>query len=375
MPKTKEEFKEIAHCGGQYNITIKTDASGERTIQFGWSHSRPTAASVFAIYALPQGFPVGTMHIGGIGAPSNPAPTDDSLTIFISSDTHGMFGHQCSSCDGYWRSCGAPSLWAMTCPYCSVRAETHHFRTDGQKKYIKECCDQIQKSLCADEDGEYSVSMDEVVDAIGKDHKKPSFYYAEESQQNKYKCQACDDINDVLGRYAFCSTCGTHNGLQELEQELQNIKKNVLEGGPYESCVKDAVSAFDSYCRQIAKMLVNNIPMTPARKKQWGKKLFHNLKKCAGDLENVFDIKPLKNLKSEDVEFAALMFHRRHIYEHNGGEADDKYIADSGDNSVRPKQTIRETSESANKILAIVSKMATNIHRDFHLIIPPVKGH
>ena len=45
------------------------------------------------------------------------------------------------------------------------------------------------------------------------------------------------------------------------------------------------------------------------------------------------------------------MFHQiAHIYEHNGGEVDEKYIKNSGDTSVRIKQVIRETSQTVNRI-------------------------
>ena len=68
------------------------------------------------------------------------------------------------------------------------------------------------------------------------------------------------------------------------------------------------------------------------------------------------------------------MFHRRHVYEHKAGEADEKYIADSGDKSVRPKQALRETQESAHRIVGLVLKMAANVHRVFHEILPPEEG-
>jgi hypothetical protein len=67
------------------------------------------------------------------------------------------------------------------------------------------------------------------------------------------------------------------------------------------------------------------------------------------------------------------MFHRRHVYEHNGGEADEKYIADSGDASVRPKQALRETQESANRIVSIILRMCENLHAGFHEIFPTQK--
>ncbi len=76
-------------------------------------------------------------------------------------------------------------------------------------------------------------------------------------------------------------------------------------------------------------------------------------------------------MKPDDVEFAELLFHRRHVYEHKGGEADEKYIQDSGDTSVRPKQLLHETVESAHRITGLVERMATNLHRGFHEILPP----
>lgn len=65
------------------------------------------------------------------------------------------------------------------------------------------------------------------------------------------------------------------------------------------------------------------------------------------------------------------MFYRRHVYEHKGGEADEKYIEDSGDTSVRPKQALRENQESAHRIAGLVLKMAGNLHKAFHEILPP----
>jgi hypothetical protein len=71
MPMT--EFQEIAHCGGQFTVNIK-DEDGRRSVAFGVRHSRPTPARWFAIYCLPQGVPVGTIQLGGIGDAWNPAP-------------------------------------------------------------------------------------------------------------------------------------------------------------------------------------------------------------------------------------------------------------------------------------------------------------
>ena len=324
-----DEFQEIGHCGGKFTVDVKTGADGNRGIQFGIRHSRPTPASWFAVYALSQGIPVGTIHMGGIGDSWNPAPFPGCVPIFIASDTQSMFGHQCPNCGGYWRSRAAPSQWKMTCAYCGVRADTHQFLAEGQLKYLEACCELIVHAMQSDDDGEHFIDMDTVADAVGKDGTKPEFYYAEEIQQNKYTCLACGDVNDILGRYGYCSTCGTHNGLLELGADIELIRDRINKNSNYEACAKDTVASFDSFARQLAKQMATRIPMTQKRRKEWKGKLFHNLKACAEDLNTVFDIKPFKSLRPEDIAFAVLMFHRRHVYEHNGGEADEKYIRNS----------------------------------------------
>ena len=375
MQKPREDFQEIGHCGGQYTIEVKTAENGSRSIQFGITHSRPTAASWFEIYALPQGIPVATVHMGGLmggsGETESPYSPTEYYRIFIASDKLGMFGHQCPMCNKYWRSKGVPALWRITCPYCGFRTNTHGFLTIGQLKYVKACCARIDEAIYSEDDGKHTIDMDEVADAAGKDLKKPELYYAEESQQTAYNCPACGDSNDILGRYGYCSCCGTYNGVLELEKDINNIQDVIKSGQAYEACVKGAVAAFDSYARQIAKQLRTRIPMTSKRRKEWNKRLFHNLKLCAEDLNTTFDIDMFKGLEQSDIKFAILMFHRRHVYEHNGGEADEKYIIDSGDTSVRPRQIIRETRENALRITSLVMKMSKNVQKGFHDIFPP----
>lgn len=68
------------------------------------------------------------------------------------------------------------------------------------------------------------------------------------------------------------------------------------------------------------------------------------------------------------------MFCRRHIYEHNGGEVDQKYLDASGDTTVRLKQVIRETQEGAHELLGSLVKMARKLHAGFHELITVEDG-
>lgn len=291
--------------------------------------------------------------------------------VFIGSDSEGKFGHECPSCNGYWRD----EAGTNCCPYCGMRAEVHAFLTAAQRSYIEQYCAKIRELLAADADGEYTIDMDAVADAAGNEAQKPPFYYAEESQQNRFKCSTCGSFNDILGLFGYCSRCGTRNDLQELsEKVIPAIRDRINAGGPYESCVKDSVAAFDSLVGRYVGQLIRQIPLTQSRKNRLENRRFHNLQHVATELKDIFDIDILDGVKSDDVAFATLMFHRRHVYEHNGGEADEKYIADSGDKSVRPKQAIHETQESAHQIAGLVVKMAGNLHRGFHELLPPLDG-
>jgi hypothetical protein len=250
----------------------------------------------------------------------------------------------------------------------------HELVTYGQLEYVRSFCDLVVEAMHSDKDGERAIDMDAVADAISESRPKPAFYYCEESQQNKYECSSCGDVNDILGRYGFCSCCGVHNGLQELSIDLDKIRERIESGERYEDCVKDAVAAFDSFARQISKKLADLIPMTPRRQNEWNRKLFHNLRTRAEDLKSVFDIDIFKGLDQDEVAFGDLMFHRRHVYEHNGGEADAKYIADSGDTTVRPKQLLREDESTALRTINFVRKIAANFSKGFASIFPREEG-
>ena len=43
-------------------------------------------------------------------------------------------------------------------------------------------------------------------------------------------------------------------------------------------------------------------------------------------IKEIFGIDILEGLDPEDVAFAKLIFHRRHVYEHKGGEADENTL-------------------------------------------------
>jgi len=246
------------------------------------------------------------------------------------------------------------------------------FLSSQQQIFIQQCCAALSEALRSGP-GQYEIDMDAVADAAkaeDKDRPKPRFYYVELSQQNRYECEACGAFNDILGDVGYCTACGTRNDLQHLQEKtIPNLRTQINSGGPYETCVKLAVSSFDSFVDPYVTQLVARVPMTIGRKSML-KGRFHDLDSAAAIFAEAFDINILESLTQEQIASAKLMFHRRHVYEHKGGAADEKYIRDSGDN-VQPRQALRESQESAHKIVTIVQQLAKNLHNGFHRIFPP----
>ena len=364
-----KEFEEIAVSGGKVTFTIRTDDSGRLSYQVGYSGSSPGPMVLIGVYALPQGIPVGSIQLGGIGQPWNPPPVPGCFAVLIASDSQGRFGHQCPSCAGYWRS----GPWPSICPYCASMLDGYQFLSEAQARYVSHYCDVLNDALDAAKDGEVVIDMDAVAKAAENNEDIPAFYVAEQSQQCKFQCVACDEFNDILGLFGYCSGCGTRNDLEHFETHtITNIRERLNAGDVPEDCVRDAVASFDTFTSQYAKQLAKRVPMVSARSNRLSVQRFHNLEEIASVLKSWFGIDIGSGISKDEWAATVLMFHRRHVYEHNGGEVDQKYLDDSGDTTVRLKQHIRETKENAHKLLGSLLRMAKNIHRDFHQLFPPL---
>jgi hypothetical protein len=93
----------------------------------------------------------------------------------------------------------------------------------------------------------------------------------------------------------------------------------------------------------------------------------------------MFEIDPIRGLQNADVNFLKMMLHRRHIYEHNDGVMDERYVVDSGDPGAREGVLLRESRENANRLLGLCTRMVENMQADFHELFPltewPINYH
>ena len=363
------DFEEVSHSGGKITFDIKTDDDGRQAYQVTFKSSRSVPHSLVGVYALPQGVVVECIELRGIGSPWNPPPFSGCVPVLIASDSEGHFGHTCPHCGGYWRS----GPWPHFCPYCAASSAPYNFLSEAQLRYVKHYCNTLFEALDAREDGNVEIDMDAVADAACKDEERPSFYVSEVSQQKKFNCSACNEFNDILGRFGYCSTCGTRNDLMEFENSVvPEIRAQLNAGSLPEDCLRNAVALFESFVRQVGMQLANLVPMSRRRKQRLLKQGFHDLSEVSRILLTWFDINIFSGISENERERTILMFHRRHVYEHNAGEVDQKYLDDSRDTTVQSKQHIHETRKDVHDLLGFLAQMFWNLHSGFHEILPPL---
>jgi len=366
----REDFSEVGHTGGKASFKVISDSHGYVKYQIGYSHSSPNPATFIGIYAHPDGFPCGNIKLGGIGQPFNPPPFPNCIPVFMASDSQGKFGHECPECKKHFRSDSIPANFPLTCPYCSLRGESFHFLTPPQKIYIKHYVDQLIEGcedIKPDSEVEIVIDMNLVADSVAE-KPRPDFYYTSTMQQSEFRCSQCNCYNDIRGRYGYCSSCGTRNNLDVLKVSLEKIREQVIDDSLSPSdAVKRIISEFDSAARDCASQFTTRVPMKESRVNRLSQLLFHNLDKFVEIMDRFFGVNLLKGMDS-DTNFVRMMFCRRHVFEHDGGVATDRYLSESGDEGTEQGTLIRETKENVHRLIGNIIKIFKNLDNDFHEI-------
>jgi hypothetical protein len=241
------------------------------------------------------------------------------------------------------------------------------------RHYIDTLLRGLEEEMQPGTERELVIDMDAVADR-GADQPRPAFYYAEEAQQTRYQCAKCDDFNDIRGRFGYCASCGWRNNVSSLKAAFESLRAR-LNGRQVtsEDAVKSSVSEFDACCRDMARQLARRIPMKAARKAELERLIFHDVESpTIAMMKAMFDVDVLRSV-GDDLPFVKMMMHRRHVFEHNGGVADARYVQLSGDAEAREGTLIREAQANAHRLVNGLTRMAENVERDFHEIFAPTE--
>jgi len=248
--------------------------------------------------------------------------------------------------------------------------------TTAQRAYVNHYLNTLLKGLEAEmqpgTERQFVIDMDAV--ARQQDEPKPDFYYSAEAQQTRYKCDHCGEFNDIRGVFGYCASCGWRNNCQFLRAAFDSLRErlNSRQSGA-EDTVRSAVSEFDACCRDLTLQLTNRVPMKRGRQADLERLTFHDVEATAiATLKSLLDIDMLRGMH-DDINFIKMMMRRRHLFEHNAGVADARYVAESGDPNAQAGLLIRETQGNAHRFIGCLARIVENFDRDFHEIFPPTQ--
>jgi hypothetical protein len=377
MTTYREDFREISHCGGKMYFKIGCDGEGKKSISTGWTANSPKNFVVVGLYAdLGSGDVVSDFLIGGIGQANRPQPPPNAISILLGSDSHARWGHECPPCNSYFRSAHHPAIYPLTCAYCGLQADAHYFLTNSQRKYVNHCVSLVVDCVNYIQQGETKevvIDMDDAVD-LDASQPKPEFYYVEKGLQTEFNCNKCGEYNDIRGRYGYCSNCGWKSNGSEFRAKCQAIRGGMNDSSLQpDSALRAIVSEFDACCRDFSTQIRNRIPMKPARRKSLEKSFQDLGSDSVSILKLVTDIDLMKSVSDTDKAFLNLMMHRRHVFEHLGGVADQRYIQESGDTNCEVGDLLRENRESVHRFVGLLNRITDNFECDFHEIFMPTE--
>lgn len=194
-----------------------------------------------------------------------------------------------------------------------------------------------------------------------------------EEWEQDIQCPKCQTQYSVIGLAYFCPCCGINVIENVFDESLDIIEKMIISlpemenslakshgkdkavsicRAMLEGSLGDVVSAFQKFAEEKYKTLstklvrVNDFQIVDK-----GSALFL---KATGQGYNTW-------LTDDEIEFMNLMFQRRHVFEHNGGIVDQKYLANSRDTTYAAGQRLVIRDGDAVGLIKIVKKLGQGI--------------
>jgi len=254
----------------------------------------------------------------------------DILTFQISIPTdEGFLGRECNNpdCKKYFRVFAESIEEELYCPYCGTKFSGNELWTSEQLQYIRQASEEEAKEYLYSEidkafgglarrmRGNKYITFKHTPMNYRAKLVQPS--YSEKTVDTELVCPECHYRFQIFGIFGFCPKCRTEN-LKIFDANLAIILKEIANSQDPNRALRhaysDLVSTFEQFCRKKALSFTQETThfqnITSAR--DFFKK-HHNT--------NIFD-----GISEDDQRIIRRVFQKRHIYEHDGGIINTKYI-------------------------------------------------
>jgi hypothetical protein len=335
----------VPHAGGK--ITISPDEGGFYQLRLEMNSGH--GGGMYQVAMSRQGTPLAVVPASGLGQ-SRPYP-QPSVLAFVMSDTDTLWGRRCSVCKSYFRT--DHTYGFTTCPYCTFEADSLWFLTEHQLDYLRKFVEAANRAI--NEQIEVVINFDDVTDAA-------EWTYDERKLQHKFLCKACGVSVDILGEYGSCPKCGKRNSGGVFNRKLNDIDLGIAEADQNRRAdlLNNAVAVFEAMANDFKKIMLA-MPSHPNRKKQIEKVNFQDIISSSQQLTNWFAFELDAGVKNEDLTFVNLMFKRRHLFVHNAGRVDQKYLDETGDHTFELNEMVVVGADELKRLVPLVRMLGSNL--------------
>ncbi|MCR6110058.1 hypothetical protein HXA35_06925 [Bacillus sp. A301a_S52] len=289
----------------------------------------------------------------------------------IPTDDNGLYGRECSICEGYFKVKGDKGLDTelITCPYCGYRSKMDEFFTPDQIEYIQSVVFQelgkfVHNSFKQLEKGNRKGFLTFKVNSKLK--RLPLKLYSEQQLQTNTKCEVCELDYAIFSVFSYCPNCGNDNIFQVFKKSLDSLNKQLkafskleIEDKDFlqevlEGIFKNAVSKFDG----LGKQLKGKLP-SPLEKKR---SPFQNIFILNKELIKHTHINLEDQIGSEEFKVVIKLFQVRHILEHNYGQIDEEYIEKTGEVLRRIGERYLVSVEETDFLLEVIERLGEHLY-------------
>lgn len=212
----------------------------------------------------------------------------------------------------------------MHCPYCAASFSNDQLWTNDQLEYVRGV---VAHKVLPDIVDEFRRMMRDTFKGpnwtfkSGGPTPRPPMPVppTEKAVDSELRCPDCAVRFQVDGIFGYCPGCRSEN-LRLYDANLEIIRREVAGGAAPERTLRhayaDLVSTFEIFCRKEAA----TTSISPAR--------FQNLGAARQAFLNGLGVDILAGLAATDNLALRRAFQKRHVWEHNDGVIDQRYVSE-----------------------------------------------
>jgi len=310
----------------------------------------------------------------------NPRGMGNQIRISLPTDENGLISRKCPNfyCGGVFKVKTGTGLKGSNlpchCPYCGHKTDMGEFNTPEQIEYAKSVAiNQITNAIKKDMEYwgkqlERSTSNSFIKMSVDyKSHPHPIRYYQEKQIETFVTCDVCTLEYAIFGVFAFCPDCGTHNSVQILNKNLELVVKEIafastiedaeLAKRLIEDALENAVSSFDGFGRATCSAFADKSSNANEAKEI----SFQNVAGAQSRVQLLFGVDITNRIKTEQWDFVARCFQKRHLLAHKMGVIDDEYVKKAKDPQAIEGRKITITEEEVLQLVGLLKIIGTNI--------------